>query len=368
MRGHRGPRRTGSRRIAAVIVAASTASMALGACAQEASDRLAPDLPTGDFGEFAATTDYLSGVARAADQQSYRLAVDMTMRGSAPGEGAFEFGGLIMTGQADGELSSVVLDMGSVMDDFAPGESFDGDLTMTMVTDDEAMYVQAPFFRTLADRAMAEGATFDDLGPLGAVARLDENEWGRVDLDQLTMAEIAQTTGAQGVSADVFLDMAADGEEVEDLGTEEIRGVETRGLGATSTFEHMVLAQGVSRDEFVDQLGVPEGVPDEEFDRVVDAMLDLEIPLEVWVDADDNVRRVTFALDMSEMMSGLADLDPTAADVQMSIDMSMDMFDYGDESIEIEIPAESTDVTDEFVDLMESGGIGGGVTGSPLAS
>jgi hypothetical protein len=30
--------------------------------------------------------------------------------------------------------------------------------------------------------------------------------------------------------------------------------------------------------------------------------------------------------------------------------MAMDSFDYGDDSIEIEIPAESVDITDQYVD------------------
>jgi hypothetical protein len=368
MRPHGTNGRYPGRRTAAVVGLGTTAALVLGACAQEAST---PDTVTGgELGDFAATTDYLSGVARAAEEQSFRMAIDMTMRGSAPGEDEFEASGQMITGEVDGETSSMVLDMGPMMDDLPPGESVDGDLTMTMVTDGEAMYVQAPLFGTLAEMALSEGATRSDLGPLAALAELDEGEWGRVDLEGLTMAEVAQTTGAQGVSADVFLDMAADGEDVEDLGTEDIRGVETRGLGATSTFEDMILAQGVTLDEFRDQFptGVPGEISEEELDTVIDAMLDLEIPLEVWVDDDDNVRRVTFALDMTELMSGLAELDPSAAGVEMSMDMSMDLFDYGDESIQIEVPTESTDVTDEFLELMEGTGFGGASGGPVLGS
>lgn len=364
MRPHGRTERKPTRRTAVVAWLGTAAALVLGACAQEGSP---PDAVTGgEVGEFAATTDYLSGVAQAAEEQSFRMAIDMTVRSSAPGEDGFEFGGEMITGEVDGETSSMVLDMGQTMDNAAPGESIDGDLTMTIVTDGEVMYVQAPFFRTLAETALSEGATRSDLGPLAALADLDEGEWGRVELEGLTMAELAQTTGAQGVSADVFLDMAADGEDVEDLGTEEVRGIETRGLGATSTYEDMIVAQGISLDEFRDQMAtsVPAGINEEEFDTVIDAMLDLEIPLEVWVDDDDNVRRVTFAIDMSEMMSGLADLDPTAAGVEMSANMSMEMFDYGDESIEIEVPTESTDVTDEFLELMEVGGVGG-LSGGP---
>lgn len=351
------------------VIAAGGTALALGACAQEASDDALPDVATADFGEFAATTDYLSGVAQATEQQSYRMEVDMTMRGSAPGEESLEVGGQFMSGETDGELSSVVLDMEPMMEDVAPGELPDGDLTMTMITDAEHMYVQAPFFRTMADMALSEGATLDGLGPLGAVTDLDEDEWGRVDLDQLSMAEIAQTTGAQGVSTDVFLQMAADGDDVEDLGTDEIRGVETRGLGATATFRDMLQAQGVDSDDFLDQFpSAPEGIDGGQFDDLIDAVLGIEIPLEVWVDADDNVRRVTMSIDMSQMMRGIDDIDPTTAGPELSIEMTMDMFDYGDDSIEIEVPAESIDVTDEFLDLARTGGITGATGSSPLPS
>jgi hypothetical protein len=368
MRAHGTKGRKPGRRTAVVVGLGTTVALVLGACAQEGST---PDTVTGgELGDFAATTDYLSGVARAAEEQSFRMAVDMTMRGSAPGEDEFEASGQMMTGEVDGETSSMVLDMGPMMGEMAPGEPLDGDLTMTIVTDGEVMYVQAPLFRTLAETALSDGATRSDLGPLAAFAELDEGEWGRVDLEGLTMAEVAQTTGAQGVSADVFLDMAADGEDVEDLGTEEIRGVETRGLGATSTYRQMILAQGITLDEFRDQFptDVPGEFSEDEVDTVIDAMLDLEIPLEVWVDYDDNVRRVTFALDMSEIMSGLADLDPSATGVEISMDMSMDLFDYGDTSIHVEVPTESTDVTDEFLELMEGGGVGGASGGPALGS
>jgi hypothetical protein len=155
MRAHCTMGRKPRRRTAAVVGLGTTAALVLGACAQEAST---PDTVTGgELGDFAATTDYLSGVARAAEEQSFRMAVDMTMRGSSPGEDEFEASGQMMTGEVDGETSSMVLDMGPMMGEIAPGEPIDGDLTMTMVTDGEVLYVQAPLFRTLAETALSEG-------------------------------------------------------------------------------------------------------------------------------------------------------------------------------------------------------------------
>jgi|RhiMethySRZTD1v2_1073278.scaffolds.fasta_scaffold01574_21 hypothetical protein len=356
--------------------------MTLGACASDAGDLAgpddattsddataaegapAPDGATGSgVGEFAATSDYLADVARGADGESYRVAVDMTMHGRAPGEADLDVGGQMMTGEVAGDVSSMVLDMRSMMEDMGAGEVLASDLTVSMVTDGTTLYVQAPFFRAIADLAYSEGATADDLGPLAEIAGLGDDEWGSVDLTGLSMAEVAQTTGAQGVSTDVFLDMAASGSDVEDLGTQEIRGVETHGLGAVSTYEDMLTAQGITADEFDDQLGAlgsaGGGPTDEEMSAVLDVMLAMEVPLEVWVDADDHVRRVTLELDMRPVIESLAEIDPTAEGVEMSMDMSMDMFDYG-EPIEIEVPTGATDVTDEFLELMEQGGVGTG--------
>ena len=367
-------------------------ALTFGACASEAGPDLAgghgeattsegtttpddgaPDAtPGAGVGEFAATNEYLAGVARGAEGDSYRIAVDMAMHGSAPGEPVLEMGGQFMTGEVAGERSSTVLDMRSMMEDVGAGELLASDLTMTMVTDGETLYVQAPLFRAMAEQAYAEGATPDDLGPIAAIADLGEGEWGSVDLSGLSMAEVAQTTGAQGVNADVFLDMAAAGSDVEDLGTQQIRGVETRGLGAVSTYEDMLTAQGVTVDEFRDQFSevVPPGgggPSDAEVQDVFDALLEIDVPLEVWVDAEDDVRRVSFSLDMTDMFAGLEELAPEMGSIEMSIDMSMDMFDYG-EPIEIEIPTAATDVTDEFVELNEQGGLGVGPGAGPMFS
>ncbi len=64
-------------------------------------------------------------------------------------------------------------------------------------------------------------------------------------------------------------------------------------------------------------------------------MLGLEVPLEVWVDDGGQVLRVTFGLDMAAVMDELEDVDPEADELEMQLDMTMDLFDYGDESIDI---------------------------------
>ena len=359
------PRHT-ARRVAAVCSAA--ALLVVAACADEASP---PDAATGaEVGEFAATNEYLAGVAEATDGLTYRMAMDMTMRFGADGE-SLEMGGPVMTGEVDGGVSAMTLDMGELLgdadaqappDEALPEGFLDGDLTMEMISDGESLYLRAPFFAAIAELALDSGATRGDLGPLADLAALGE-EWGRVDLSEMSPSEVATTVGSQTVDPKVFLDILAQGTDVRDLGTQTIDGEEARGLAATVTYEDMIVAQDLDTDDVREQIGAggsPSG--DVDMDDVLDAMFALEMPLEVWVDDDDHVRRITMALDMTPAFAGLDDAE--MGDAEMAVDFSIDFSDYGDESIEIEVPTDAVDVTDEFLELEEGGGVGGPTLGS----
>ena len=93
------------------------------------------------------------------------------------------------------------------------------------------------------------------------------------------------------------------------------------------------------------------------------------MPVEVWVDDDDRVRRIVLDLNMGDIMAGVAEqLGEDIGDFGVSMTMSMDFTDYGDESIEIEVPEASVDITDEYLALLEGGGLGAAAGGSPLGS
>lgn len=108
----------------------------------------------------------------------------------------------------------------------------------------------------------------------------------------------------------------------DELGTGSVDGVETSGLGATISYEDMVAAQGAGDD-------------DELADEPTGGVPEMEIPIEVWVD-------------------------------EMSIAMVMHFSDDGDAAIDIDVPEDSTDITDEFRDLVDQGGVD--ATGSPFGS
>lgn len=367
MRAPSTERRHPARRVAAVGSAA--ALLVVAACADEASP---PDAATSDdVGEFAATNEYLAGVADATDGLTYRMSMDMTMDVSAEGE-TMEMGGELATGEVDGELSSTTIDMAELFDDAGmPSGSLDGDLTMEMVTDGSTLYMRAPFFATMAEAALDEGATRADLGPLADLGALGD-EWGRIDMSEVSPSQVASAAGGQSSDPRVFLDMAAQGSDVRELGTETIDGVEVRGLGATITYGDMIEAQGMDADDLREQMSAGAGVGGDEefaevFDQVIEGMFAMEMPVEVWVDDDDRVRRITLDMNMTEILAGVAEqAGEDIGEGGMSISMVMDFTDYGDESIEIEVPTASVDITDEFLALQEQGGLG--TAGSPLGS
>jgi hypothetical protein len=359
----RGCERFGRRQVA---VAATLVAAALvgGACAKAAD---APDAATGaEVGEFAATNEYLTGVADATDGLTYRVSMDMTMDMSAEGE-SFEMGGELATGEVDGERSSTTFDMAELFDDTGMTSApLDGDLTMEMVTDGSTLYMRAPFFATMAQAALDEGATRADLGALADLAALGD-EWGRIDMSEVSPSQVASAAGGQSSDPRVFLDMAAQGSDVRELGTETIDGVETRGLGATITYGDMIEAQGMDSDDLREQMSAGVGGDEEAFDQAIEGMFGMEMPVEVWVDGDDRVRRITLDMDMGEIVAGIAEqAGEDVADVGMTIAMVMDFTDYGDETIEIEIPADAVDITDEFLALQEQGGLIR--TGSPIGN
>ena len=376
--GQRGRRvRRGRRARQLMFTAVAAAALVGGACADSADG---PDVAVGgDVGEFAATSDYLAGVAEATDGLAYRMSMDMTMSIAVQGE-SIETGGTFATGEIDGDRSSTTMDFGEMFGDLAdqpgagvPDAFLDGDLTMQMITDGTTGYVRAPYFAAMAEVSRGAGATAAELGPLAELSELSV-QWGRIDLSAVSPSQAAGAAGGQASDPRVFLDMAARGTDVRDLGTDTIDGLEVRGLGATVTYGDMLASQGVDAEEFADQMGsagdmVGDDEAAEAFEHVMESMLAAEMPVEVWVDGDDRVRRIALVLDMTEILAdAAAEAGEDMGDGGMSVDMVMDFTDYGDESIEIEVPTDAVDITDVYLDLIEGGGLGTGTNPSPLPS
>ncbi len=338
--------------VASLLVAGSAA------CAQSSGRDLSVVAAS-----FEATPEFVAGAVERSHGSTYRIEMDMTMSMTL-GRDDLLVDGTVMTGEVDGDRSSMTMDLAPVFEDMAdvagPGESppaelLAGDLTIDTVFDGETMYMRAPMYETLADVMLANGARRSDLGPLGDLAELG-GEWGRIDLEDVSINDVAGTAGVQAADPGAFLDMISGAADLRELGDGDVRGVPVEGLAATITFAAMIESGGADLDQYREQLS--ETVPANEVDqleRVMDEFLDSEVPVEVWFDDSGFVRRVSIEMDMAAMLSDVIPVGDDDAPDEFSFGMTMDFFDYGDESIEVEVPAESVDMSDVFRDLMESG-------------
>jgi hypothetical protein len=338
--------------IAAVAIAAGAG------CAREAS----PDVIAGAGTRVEATSEFLAAVSERSRAEPYRYEASLTM---GTGGAASLVPVMSITGEVDGERTSTRMDMSQMLDtlgdaDDVPPELVSGDPMMEMVTDGQSMYVRAPVLGAMEDTLdEAVGASGGDFQFPPILAELDGDTWGRVDLDEVAGdLGTSGVTGGQNADPTAMLDLVATADDPRELGGNRIQGVAVEGIGATITHGELVTSGGaVSEDEIIEQLresmpdDLPPGVDASDIDAAFEAMFDTEILLEVWVDEEGLVRQFVFELDMGTMMSDLGEAldEPEPPPFVPTMRMAMDFLDYGDESIEVEIPAESVDITDEFL-------------------
>lgn len=176
------------------------------------------------------------------------------------------------------------------------------------------------------DAVVAGEVVYLDVSPIASVVGA---EWLKV-----TVPELA---GEQGLSSIVdpaaVLDaLEGAGADMEEAGTEVVRGVETTHYVGTISLQEAYDALPV--DERADLDGLLGGVVD------LAALPDL--PTEVWVDGDGYVRRAQLSLDTSALR--VPGLEQAA-----SITVSVELYDIGEE-IAVELPEEADAVTvDELV-------------------
>lgn len=319
-----------------------------------------PDVSLGsaELGGFEATGEFLTGVADRSGREPFRVEMGLGMHIDVDGEG-IDVDGTIMTAESDGARLAMDVDTGALLDDMAdmtgglPREASGGDLTMQMVTDGTNVYLQTPIFALLGDELVDAGMPPSDLGPLEALVPLAD-DWGRIDaaaLGDVSAGEVAGVAGSQAGDPRDYLESLRGATDPSNLGDDEIRGVAVRGVGASITLGDMVAAQSLDPEDYLDQIagGLP-GAPEADAEAFGAAMLDLEIPVEVWVDEAGNVRRMTLDMDLRAIVAAVA---PDAVPLDVTMTITMDFFDVGDESIAVEVPTEWVDVTDAFVAVQE---------------
>lgn len=336
------------RRVQNIIGALTMISaLSVGACAGEADG-----VETGGAsGSGAATSGHLATITEQALDATYRYEVDVTIAAESNGRSRNIDADAALTGEVDGELSSMTVDPGDLVPELASADPSGSEIVMHTVSDGDHVYIAGSYFGSVMDLAASRNRSEIAAAALGSLADLEDHEWGRVDLGDLTMAEIASTTGGQAADPALFLDIAARGTDVEDLGHEQLDGAEMRRLSATATYEDMLLAQGVDLDEFRARLGETSAGGDIDVDDVYESTLSTEIALEIWVDGGDRVRRVDMDVDMAPMIEALG---TGGDDTSLAIGMTMHVNDYDDPSIAIAIPDESVDVTDDFLAFTDA--------------
>jgi hypothetical protein len=333
------------------VMAASLAVVA-SACAQEADPA---DFAIGDVA-FEATPEFVAEAAERSTAAPYRLEMELAMDVDLAGQ-SVDIDAPMMSGEQDGERSHTVMDMGPLMDQMGelapageaiPPDAFDADLTMEIVSDRQVMYLRAPIFEMFADVPGASRA-MRDLASLG-------DRWGRVDLTELggvlPLNDVASTAGGQAADPRALFDLVAGTDDVDELGDAEVRGVPVHGLAAHVTLRELMEASGQNAEDLYGSLGgsLPAGA-----EAIIDSVLDAQMAVEAWIDDDGYMRRLGYEFDpLAALAEALPQRDlEGGAPSGFTYRITMDFFDYGDDSIAIELPDpdEAVDVTDSFLEL-----------------
>jgi hypothetical protein len=295
------------------------------ACAQEADPA---DFAVEDI-EYEATPAYLTASADRSQAQPYR----MEMRQSLAGGDEV----VVETGEWDGERFHLRQDLAAQFGPLLPAD-VDTDLTIETAGDDSTLYVRMPVLAALED--LTSGFAITPFGDL--IDRLGTG-WGRVDLAELAdvMPGLGDAASPLGTHMpQLFVDAVANAQDVEELGRDEIRGVAVDGLAAEVPFADLFGAQGTAA-------------------RGIELMNDITMPIEVWVDGAGLVRRVKFGFHRDDVAEALGqENDRVTSSFPVDVDYKVDLFDYGDESIDVELPADAIDVTEAYRQMFESGRIG----------
>ena len=283
-----------------LVLALAAPLLIASSCADEGSQ----DVLTGD----AAVAAVRAAPDAAAEAGSGRF--EMTMTFDTP-EGAFD---ISAAGGFAGDQMSMEMDFGESFSAMAEasGEQLPPgfDEPMQIVMDGDTGYLRMPMLESLTGTAGWLSLTPEELGQAGSSFG---GTPGATDPSQMLET-------LRGVSDDI-----------EEVGTEEVRGVETTHLTATvdlrKAFEQLPADQ---REQLQGQLGD----------------LDAAVPVDVWIDGDSLVRRME--MDLSSIVSQVS------VGAAGSATMRIEFFDYG-EDVAIEVP-DASEVT-PFGDVL--GGFGG---------
>ena len=320
-----------------LLLALLTLTLVSAACAVDATpaettlQRIEAASPNAPAPEFEATADFLARARlRTSNASTLRFEGFTEVNSSFMNMGSRN--DPFMSGSVDGLTSETRVDLGSLMGPLLAQTGFGvdpSDLTMTIVTDADAAYLNAPFFATIA--AIDPSMTGSDFAWMQDIA----TGWGRIEVEGLDSGNVfGDLNLGAGSAGTEMLEILEGTGEVLDGGEADVRGVPTRVAHANVTFLDLMESSG----QDLGSLGLG---------RTERSMLeDLSANVAVFVSDDGLVRRIEFTMDFG----ALADMDPSAAGLEMTMWQRVDFFDFG-EPVRISIPTESIDITKEFEDF-----------------
>lgn len=167
-------------------------------------------------------------------------------------------------------------------------------------------------------------------GALFAIFTGDESVWVRVDLDETTAGaglDSEALVGGQTGPAALLAQLDGAAGDTEELGTEEVRGVETTHLRVT-----------VDTDAAIERSD--PAVRDELRDYAEATDLPSTYPMELWIDDDGLVRRIRTVLDVP------ADEGEGQEAAQETV---LELYDFG---VEVDLETPDEDATVDLSDLI----------------
>jgi hypothetical protein len=195
-----------------------------------------------------------------------------------------------------------------------------GDGRMEFVFDGLLYYMKFP-----------EGA--DELGALG-------DKWLKIDLAEAGEAagvDLGALQQANQNPAQLMQFLRGASDDIEELGQEEVRGVETTRYRATLDLDEAV-EQGADIGEFSEEM---REQLEAEVERLKDQTGLDTLPVEVWIDDENLLRRMR--MEVSFPVEG----------EQVEMDMTMDFFDFG---VDVRVTPPPDDQTVDITALAGGGG------------
>jgi len=262
-----------------------------------------------------ATADFLAGAAqRTAGEHTGHMELEAvtTIAGRTVTFGATgAFDAINDRVQMEMRLASLIDQLGSDSDAAAMRRILGDSIEIRVV--DGVMYMKFPFLAVLGGQ--------------------QHTDWISIDTKTTGLSDQAFGPGP-GTDPSAFLEyLRGAGTDVQELGHEDVRGVDTTHLAATIVLRHAL-------DSAPEELRARMQTQLEKLGAGADQFVDTPIPVDVFIDSDGLVRRLR--MQFSAPVGGEA----------LAIDMRIDFFDFG-APVDIQAPDASqvTDITDKIESL-----------------